>query len=86
MTSAADLAELQRIVGKYVDQYNLTVAAGPLAAATITRTVFTKSKLASGAVAASGAWFAIKELSGPMLHMIQDQFGYLQSILGAFRS
>jgi hypothetical protein len=86
VSPTGDLAELQRVVGKYVDQYNLMVAAGPLAAATVTRTIVTKSKLASGAVAASGAWFAIKELSGPMLNMIQDQFGYLQSILGAFRS
>ncbi len=84
MDPGVNLAELQRVVGKYVDQYNLVVAAGPLAAATVTRAFLTNNKLASGAVAASGAWFAIKELSGPMLNLIQGQFGYLQSIFGAF--
>jgi hypothetical protein len=79
-----DLAQLQQVVGKYVDQYNLVVAAGPLTAASLTRAFITKNKLASGAVAATGAWFAIKELSGPMLNMIQDQFGYLLSILNSF--
>jgi hypothetical protein len=79
-----DLAELQRVVGKYVDQYNLLVAAGPLTAATVTRAFITNHKLASGAVAATGAWFAIRELSGPMMNLIQDQFGYLQSIFGSF--
>lgn len=85
MDPGIDLAALQQVVGKYVDQYNLVVAAGPLAAATVTRALVTKSKLASGAVAAGGAWFAAKELSGPMMNLIQDQFGYLQSIFGAFR-
>jgi hypothetical protein len=79
-----DLTELQRVVGKYVDQYNLLVAAGPLTAATVTRAFITNNKIASGAVAATGAWFAVKELSGPMMNLMQDQFGYLMSILGGF--
>lgn len=84
MDIGTDLAALQSVVGKYVDQYNLLVAAGPLTAATVTRAFITNNKLASGAVAATGAWFAIKELSGPMLNLIQNQFGYLQSIFGGF--
>jgi hypothetical protein len=79
-----DLTELQRVVGKYVDQYNLLVAAGPLTAATVTRAFITNNKLASGAVAATGAWFAVKELSGPMMNLIHGQFGYLLSIFGGF--
>jgi hypothetical protein len=82
--AAFDLNQLQAVVGKYVDQYQLLTAAGPLTAATLTRAFVTKNKVASGAVALTGAWFAIKEISGPMLNMIQDQFGYLQSIFGAF--
>jgi hypothetical protein len=81
---AVDLTEIQHIVGKYVDQHNLFVAAGPLTASTVIRTFVTKNKLVSGAVAASGAWFAVQELSGPVLSLIQDQFGYLQFLLGAF--
>ncbi len=84
MDTGIDLTELQRVVGKYADQYNLLVAAGPLTAATVTRAFITNNKLASGAVAATGAWFAIRELSGPMMNLIQDQFGYLQSIFGSF--
>jgi hypothetical protein len=82
---AVDLTEIQRVVGKYVDQHNLLVAAGPLTASTLVRTFVTNNKLVSGAVAASGAWFAVKELSGPVLGLIQDQFGYLQFILGNFQ-
>jgi hypothetical protein len=79
-----DLSALQQVVGKYVDQYNLLVAAGPLTAATVTRAFVSNSKLASKAVIATGAWFAVKELSGPVMGLIQDQFGYLQSIFGSF--
>lgn len=84
MDPGIDLAALQQVVGKYVDQYNLVVAAGPLTAATVTRAFLTNNKLASGAVAATGAWFVVKEVSGPMLNLIQDQFGYLLSIFGSF--
>ena len=84
MDVGIDLTELQRVVGKYVDQYNLLVAAGPLTAATVTRAFITNNKIASGAVAATGAWFAVKELSGPMMNLMQDQFGYLMSIFGSF--
>lgn len=68
-----------------MDQHNMIVAAGPLTAATVTRAFITKNKLVSGAVVAGGAWFAIQELSTPMLKLMNDQFGYLQSLLGAFR-
>lgn len=56
-----------------------------MTAATVARVVVGKNKLVSGAVTASAAWFAIKELSGPMQNLMQDQFGYLQYLLGAFR-
>lgn len=85
MAPGTDLIDLQNVVGKYVDQHNLLIAAGPLTAAAVTRAFITKNKLVSGAVVASGAWFALQELSTPMLKLIQDQFGYLQSIMGSFR-
>lgn len=77
-----DLSELQQVVGKYVTEYNLLVAAGPLAGATAFRMVAGKSKVVNMTVAGAGAWFAIKELSGPMLGLITDQFGYLQNLFG----
>jgi hypothetical protein len=77
-----DLWELQRIAGQYADQHQMVVAAGPFAAATPLRTLVTRNKLASGAVVAGGAWLTIHMLSGSMLRLIQDQFGYLQSLLG----
>ena len=83
MDALTDLAQLQSVVSKYVDQYNLVVAAGPLTAASVAR-VFVNNKLATGAVAATGVWFAVKELSGPVMNLITDQFGYLQSIFALF--
>lgn len=84
MEHSINLAELQQVVGKYADQYQLLAAAGPLTAATLSRLIVGKSKLANGAVKASVAWFAVKELSGPMNHLFVEQFGYLQSIFSAF--
>lgn len=80
-----NLSDLQQIVGKYVDQYQLLAAGGPLAATGLVRMFVTKNKVVSLAVAGSGVWFAVKELSGPMLGLIQDQFGYLQQLLGMVR-
>jgi len=77
-----DLSELQQVVGKYVTQYNLLVAAGPMAAATVFRMVAGKSKLVNLGVAGAGAWFAVQELAGPALRLIGEQFGYLQSFIG----
>ena len=85
MDHYVNLSDLQQIVGRYADQYNLVVAGGPLAAAGFVRTFITKNKVVSIALAGSTAWFAVKELSGPMLGLMQDQFGYLQSILGMGR-
>lgn len=82
---SVDLSELQRVVGKYVDQYNLVVAAGPVTAAGLLRAFAGKSKLVNTAVVGGGVWFAVQELSTPMLRLMEDQFGYLQSILGSFR-
>ena len=72
------------MVGKYVEQHNLIVAAGPFTAAALTRTFITKNKLVSGAMVASGTWLAVQELSGPMLNLMRDQFGYLQALIGGF--
>lgn len=80
-----NLTDLQHVVGQYVDQYNLLVAGGPLAAAGVARTVVGKNKAVSMAVGGSAAWFAVKELSGPVLGLIQDQFGQLQALLGSFK-
>jgi len=82
---AVDLTELQRVVAKYSAQHNLIIAAGPLAAASFVRAFVTKHKAASGAVVAGSAWFAIQELAGPALKLIQEQFGYLLGIFGTFR-
>jgi hypothetical protein len=81
----ANLSDIQQVVGRYVDQYDLVVAGGPLAAAGFVRTFIAKNKVVSLALAGSTAWFAVKELSGPMLGLMTDQFGFLQSILGVGR-
>ena len=85
MGHSVDLSELQHVIGKYVDQYNLLVAAGPLTGAALIKTFVSKNKLVNVALVGSGVWFAVHELSTPMLRLIDDQFGYLQSIFGAFR-
>ena len=82
---SADLNQLQQVVGKYVDQYNLLVAGGPLAATAATRMFVANNKAVNIAITASAVWFGIKELSGPMMALITDQFGYLNSIFGMFR-
>ncbi len=85
MDHYVNLSDLQQVVGKYVDQYQLLAAGGPLAATGLVRMFVTKNKIASMAVGGSAVWFAVKELSGPVLGLIQDQFGYLQSIIGGVR-
>ena len=82
---SVDLTELQNVVGKYVTQYNLLVAAGPVTVAGVARLALGKNKLLNLAMAGSGAWFAIKELSGPMLALMQDQAGILASLTSGFR-
>jgi hypothetical protein len=80
-----NLSELQNIVGKYVDQYNLLVAGGPLAAAGAVRMFVGKNKVLTVAMGGSAAWLAVKELSGPMLGLMNDQFGYLQQVFGLLK-
>ena len=82
--ASVDLNQLQDVVQKYVSQYNLLVAAGPVTAASVVK-MFTKNKMANLAVVGGGVWFAIQELSTPMLKLMNDQFGYLQSIFSMFR-
>jgi hypothetical protein len=79
-----DISQLQYVVGKYVDKYNLLVAAGPVTAASLAKLV-TRNKLVNIGIAGGGVWFAVKELSGPMLQLISDQFGYLDSLFASFR-
>jgi hypothetical protein len=81
-----DLTELQNVVGKYVEKYNLLVAGGPLAASAALKAFVTDNKGVNLAVTASGVWFAVRELSGPILNLMGDQFGYLQSLFGMFKS
>jgi hypothetical protein len=80
-----DLSEIQNIVSKYTSQTNLLTAAGPVTAATVVKMIAGKNKLASLAVVGGGTWFAVQEFSGPLMHLMQDQFGYLQELFGAFR-
>jgi hypothetical protein len=77
-----DLTDLERVVGKYSEQHNLILAAGPLTGATIARILFKKNKLVTFAVVAGSGWLAIQALSGPSLKLMREQFGYLASLLG----
>jgi hypothetical protein len=77
-----DLTDLQNVIGQYMDQHGFVVAAGPLAGAAFVRMFISKSKLATTAVVGSGAWLAVQSISTPMLRLMQEQFGYLQSLLG----
>ncbi|HXJ42508.1 MAG TPA: hypothetical protein VNH18_24725 [Bryobacteraceae bacterium] len=83
MDHSVNIDELQRVVTKYVDQYHLLVAAGPVTAASVLK-VFTKNKAVNVAIVGGGAWFAVQELAKPVLALISDQFGYLQSLFAAF--
>ena len=83
--ASVNLSDLQAVVGKYVDQYQLVAAGGPLVASGILRTIVKKNKIVSLAVAGSTVWFAVKELSGPMMGLIQDQFGQLEAVIGSFK-
>ena len=81
-----NLEILQQIAGKYLNPASLLVAGGPLALAGLVRIcVAKKSKFTSLALAGGTGWFAIKELSGPVMGLIQDNFGQLQSVLGSTR-
>ena len=85
MDHSVNLTELKDVVGKFIDQHNLVVSGGPLAVSGLLRAVVTKNKAVSMAVGGSAAWFAVKELSEPVLGLIQDQFGQLQHVFGLFR-
>ena len=72
------------MVAKYVEHYNLLVAAGPVTAASLAKAFVSDNKMVNMAMVGGGVWFAVRELSTPMLKLIGNQFGYLQSIFGAF--
>ncbi len=82
MDHSVNLSDLTQVVGQYVDKYQLLTAGGPLAATGIVRAFVTKNKAISVALTGSTVWFAVKELSGPMLGLMQDQFGYFQQLVG----
>jgi len=79
------LSALQDVLGKYNVNNNLLISGGPLAATGLIRAFISKNKAMSVALAGSTAWFAVKELAGPVLGLVQDQFGNLESLLGSFR-
>lgn len=81
MAPPVDLTDLSNVVGKYADQHRFLIAAGPMTAGALVRTV-TKNKLLSSVLVGGGAVLAIKEVAGPSLAMIHEQFGYLISLLG----
>ena len=84
---SVDISELQRNIGQYAGQHaNLFMAAGPFTALALVRTFITKNKLVSGALTAGGVVLAMQGISGPMLKLMHEQFGYLIGLLGSVRS
>jgi hypothetical protein len=83
MAHLADLHELQNVVGKYATQYNLVKAAAPLAGAGVMKMV-SRNKMVHLALVGSGIWFAVNEISTPMMRMIRDQFGFVARFSEAF--
>ena len=84
---SVDISELQRTIGQYAGQHsNLIMAAGPFGAMELVRTFITKNKLVSGALTAGGVVLAMQGISGPMLKLMHEQFGYLIGLLGSVRS
>ena len=84
MAHLADLNEIRNVVGRYATRYDLVKAAGPLAGTGVLKLV-TRNKLVNVALVGSGVWFAVNEISTPMLRMIEDQFGFLGSLFGGIR-
>lgn len=82
MAPQVDLTDLQNAVSGYLSTHNIFIAAGPVAAAGFIRAFISKSKLATKAVVVSGAWLAVQSISTPALQLMQQQFGYLQSLFG----
>ena len=58
------------------------MAAGPVTTGALVRTFVTKNKLVSTVLVGGGSLLAIKEIAGPSLALMHDQFGYLMSLLG----
>ena len=85
MDHTVNLNDLQQVVMKYVDQYHLVKAAGPLTGTLLVKTFISDSKPVNLLMVSSGVWFAVQELSTPMINLFQDQFGYLQQILGMIK-
>jgi hypothetical protein len=84
---SVDISELQRTVGQYASRHsNLIMAAGPFGAIALVRTLITKNKLVSGALTGGGVVLAMHGISGPMLKLMHEQFGYLVELLGSVRS
>lgn len=83
MAPAVDLTDLTNVVGNYVDQHRLIVAAGPMTAGALVRTFVTKSKLVSSVLVGGGALVAIQHIAAPSLRLMHEQFGYLMSLVGS---
>jgi hypothetical protein len=79
------LRDLQNAVSQYTNPADLAVAGGPLAASMVARVFVAKNKMLKIATVGSGIWFAVKEVSGPAMGVITDNFGYLQQIFGHAR-
>jgi hypothetical protein len=82
---SVDISEIQRVVGKYATDSNLVTAAAPMAVAGAAKMFLGKNKLVNVAVVGGGVWFAVQEFSTPLLKLMTEQFGYLQSIFASFR-
>lgn len=81
MAPNVDLSDLQNVVGGFIEQHRILVAAGPMTVGVVAKMV-TKNKLVSNALVGGGALVAIQQLAGPYLKLMHEQFGYLISILG----
>ena len=87
MAPSVDISELQRTMVQYADRHaSLFMAAGPFTALSLVRAFITKNKLVSGVLTAGGVGLAMQGISGPMLKLMNDQFGYLIGLLGSVRS
>ena len=62
----------------------MAVAGGPLAATLLARLVLGKNKLLNLATAGSGAWLAVKTVSGPVLGVVTEHFGDLHQVFARF--
>ena len=80
----SSLRELQKVVGQYTSPAQIALAGGPLAGSMAVRLFAGKSKILRFATFGSGAWLAVKTVSGPVLGLITEQFGSLHQVFSGF--